>query len=154
MGWLTNKIGQWSLRQQKEELETYLSILKSMDGPEIGFVLAIATHMRHGLESAHVDLMDPMACAAHKPDIAIELSRLINKFQKQGAPHIASGLMVWAHTIRAAIQPELRGIARAMWGELQRGFPYVQTASLNERGESLNIEGAINFPAGFTPQPI
>ena len=157
MGWLSNKVGQWAGGRQQEEMQTFIAMLRTMDSTEIGLVVAGATHMRHGLESSGHNVMDPIVYTSQNPTFAIFLSRTIAECQKQGRTHDAAGLMVWLHTMRAGIRIELRGLAREMWGQLSRGFPHVETSSIGIRGLSggaLNIQGATEYPAGFTPTPL
>jgi hypothetical protein len=68
----------------------------------------------------------------------------------------AASLILWVHTIRATINPNLRVKVREMWGELARGFPHIEEgAKLVEMmtGESLDLREAGTYPDGFTPRP-
>ena len=40
------------------------------------------------------------------------------------------GYMVWAHTLRAAKIPEIKGAAVEMWGHINRGFGYALNSDL------------------------
>lgn len=157
VGWFSNKVDGWALGKQEQELSSFVAVLKAMDNVELGYLIAMATHMRHGLEEKGHNVMDPILYAAQNPKIAILLSGIIAEFQKQGRPHDAAALMVWAHTRRGGIRVELRGIVRSMWEELERGFPYVESSASSMRdpnGLPVNIAGANLFPIGFTPKPI
>jgi hypothetical protein len=156
MGWLSNKINKWSSDKQREELASFVDNLRAMDAPEIGYVLAIATHIRHGMEGDGHNIMDPIVYTAQNPGFALFLSRMIIEAQKQGRTQEAAGLMIWLHTARAGIRLELRSFGREMWAQLERGFPYVQQAALAGlpiAATHANITGATQFPAGFTPTP-
>ena len=77
MGWLSNKIDQWSLSSQQKELNVFVGLLRAMDGPEIGLVVAMATNMRHALEGNGRNLMDPIIYATQNPAFNIFLRRAI-----------------------------------------------------------------------------
>lgn len=156
MGWLLNKFNQWAGRKEKDELQQFLDMLKAMDGSELGLVVAGATHMRHALFSAGHNVMDPIVYTAQNPAFLIFLSNLIRECQKSGRKQDAASLIVWLHTMRGAIRLELRGLAREMWAQLSRGFPHVVDAAPAMKaldGKPLNIDGAAQFPEGFTPTP-
>jgi len=156
MSWLSNKFEQWAVNGLKEELSTFVNALKSMDGQEIGFIVALATNGRHVFEEKEHNLMDPIVCASKDPEAIFLLIRLKRDMQKRGRFHVVPALMVWIHTIRAAMHIELRGLAREMWGQLERGFPYVEESAFtafNLDGRLLKIDGADQFPIGFSPTP-
>jgi hypothetical protein len=156
MGWLSNKINQWSSDKQREELASFVANLGAMDGTEIGFVLAIATHIRHGMEADGHNVMDPIVYTAANPGFALLLSRAVAEAQKQGRTPEAAALMIWLHTARAGIRLELRSLGRQMWSNLERGFPYVERAAiagLPIPAKVPNVSGASQFPAGLAPMP-
>lgn len=62
-------------------------------------------------QSAHPELIP-----AKHPAAAWRVNRMIRKVQKQN-PAMASGLMVWLHTLRASDVPELRLAGRELWGQ-------------------------------------
>lgn len=156
MGWLSRKVDHWASDKQREELASFVSNLKAMDGAEIGYVLAIATHIRHGMEGDGHNVMDPIVYTAQNPTFALYLSRMIIGAQGQGRNQEAAALMIWLHTMRAGIRLELRSLARELWSQLERGFPFVQQAVLGGlpiAARHPNVSGANEFPAGFTPIP-
>jgi len=103
--------------------------------------VACATDWRHKLHDEGCDLLDPSICLAKDPMITFRLSNAIGKLQRSGNPQLAAGLMVWVHTLRAMTRPELRTLGRAMWRELERGFPHVEEAALPcARNVSLSPE--------------
>lgn len=156
MGWLSNKINAWSSGKQREELSGFIENLRAMDASEIGFVLAIATHIRHEMESDGHHIMDPIVYTVQNPGFALFLSRLIAEAQKQGRLPEAAALMIWLHTACAGIRLELRSLGRELWAQLERGFPFVQQAALAGLPISAahpNVMGASQFPAGLAPVP-
>ena len=144
---------------QQRQIDSYLLKLRAMDADEIGYVVALAAHMRNKfLDETGIDLLDPYAATAADPDCVIKLSKTADYFQKKGmiGRINAAGIMVWIHTLRATINPDIRMTVRAMWGELSRGFPYVQDGARllkNMTGDTLVLSGAGRYPDGLTPQP-
>ena len=156
MGWLTKKFDQWASSKQREELTRFIDMLRSMDGAELGHVVALATHLRHGLEDEGHNVMDPIVYTAQNVTFALFLSRTSIQLQKKQQTQEAAGMMIWLHTVRAAIRLELRSLGRDMWRQLERGFPYVEESALHFRqlsGVWLNISDARQFPAGLSPEP-
>jgi hypothetical protein len=70
MGWLERKFYNWGIGAQKREIDPWLDNLRSVNGDEVGALLAVATHIRHGLElRLGVDLLDPILTHTAKPDL-------------------------------------------------------------------------------------
>jgi hypothetical protein len=156
MGFFSRKIDKWAVKTQANEMSDFVSKLESMDGEDIGFVLAMAAHYRNGLSSGQ-ELMNPIAFAAINPTAALQLNRAIRDLQKHGRQSEAAGVMIWLHTTRAASSLELRGLGRKMWRELERGFSHVGKGAaifFNMTGIILDVENANRFPEGLTPEPV
>lgn len=154
--WLGKKIGEWATNTQREEMGKFVDLLKGMDGEEIGMLVAVATHMRHELESEGHHLLDPIIYTSQNPKICALLNGLIGSLQKEGKTPDAAALMVWLHTSRAGQTAELRSLGRAIWGELQRGFIHASSAAKSFEalaGVRLNTSGFDSFPIGLTPVP-
>jgi len=157
MGVFKNLFDRWALKKQKKELTAFTSNLQAVDGPELGLVVAIATHLRHQLEIDGHNILDPINYFSIRPEFPYFLSTTIIQFQKERRTQEAAGLMIWLHTFRSAARLELRALGRNMWKELERGFPYVEEGAAGYRvmmGIDLNVEGAESFPLGLTPEPI
>ncbi|EPM0510240.1 TPA: hypothetical protein QDZ12_004212 [Pseudomonas putida] len=156
MGMFARLISSWAIKGQKKDLQRFIDQLAAMDSGEIGFVLAIATHLRNNLEESGYRLMDPLIDYPADPTVVIRLQRLIREFQRTGAMSDAAGAMVWMHTMRVGGQHELRGLARKMWGELARGMPHVVGASVDVyrlTNKFPNTSGYDQYPQGLTPTP-
>ena len=157
MGWLASRFNRWASDKQQGELTSFIANLRAMDGAEIGYVLAIATHIRHGMQGDGHNVMDPIVYSAQNPTFALYLSRMIVGAQKQGRNVEAAALMIWLHTMRAGIRIELRTLGRELWSQLERGFPFVEQAvagGLPIAATRPNVTDASQFPAGFTPTPL
>jgi hypothetical protein len=153
----SNILNKWATSIQRKEIKEFICNLKVMDSQELGFVVAVATDIRHRLESEGHVLMDPISYVALEPQFPHFLSSTIVRLQKQGQPVDAAGMMIWAHTFRAANRLELRGLGREMWGELERGFPYIEESAsgfMRLTGKWLDISGANSFPIGLSPKPL
>jgi hypothetical protein len=155
MGWLERKFYNWGIGAQKREIDPWLDNLRSVNGDEVGALLAVATHIRHGLElRLGVDLLDPILTHTAKPDLIFELHRIVKHCQSTGQQSDAAGVMVWLFTLRCGAALELRQRGRELWKELQRGYPHVKEAadSLGAlSGKTINIDGFDRVPIGLEP---
>lgn len=159
MWFLTTNIAQGFARvAQKRDVNSFISIIKSMDGREVALVALLANNFRREFEKeTRVDLHDPMMAFDNDPGIVLQLSMKARKFQISGQHPAAASVMVWVHTLRGAADPHLRKYSREVWGELERGFEYVDEASamlMLEERMMISPDGATDFPIGFTPTPI
>lgn len=157
MGWFSRLFDKWATGKQREEMANFVSLLRAMDGAELGHVVALATHVRHQLEAMGHNPMDPIIYTAINPGFPLFLSRTTIALQKQNRPQDAAAFMVWVHTARAGVRLELRGLGRELWKELSRGFDHVNEGALSllmVTGVSINIEGSDEYPKGLTPEPL
>lgn len=157
MAWLARRIDAWASGRQQKEVSDYVARLRSMDGAEIGMVVAMATHFRHLFAAQGHDVMDPMLSTTINPALPSFVAKLIRQAQQAQQLPQAGALMVWLHTLRGAVRLELRQSARDMWRELARGFPHVDDARYNLleiTGRLTDVDGADQFPKGFTPDPL
>ena len=155
--WIGNKILEKSIEVQKKEIARFIDNIKAMDGSEVGSILATATHIRNQLiDQYDWDLQDPILLCFTKPNIAIEINQLIKAFQENDDTVSAAGMMVWLFTVRAAMSPDIRGLGRELWGQLERGFDHVEEARiqiLSLGGKIIDIDGYEKFPIGMEPTP-
>ena len=137
--------------------KAFISGLRSADGEELGMVVAFATDWRRTIAQSGIDLLYPDQCIRDDPFISYKLAKKIGYLQKAGKPEIASGLMVWVHTLRSIHSLELRPNGREMWGELERGFAWVEVSAeilARIKGFPLDVHGYNSFPDGLTPKPL
>ncbi|WP_338799531.1 hypothetical protein V9K81_08710 [Pseudomonas monteilii] len=154
---LAKLLNPWFVRIQKREMKAFTDALSSMDGKEIGFLLAIATHQRNHWEDQGVLLMDPLVYYPADPTIVLRLQGVLKEYQKSKQMTDASGAMVWIHTMRVGGQHELRPYAREMWRQLGRGFPHVLESALEIMAITSmcpRTSGYDQFPKGLTPDPL
>lgn len=157
MGWFKSKVDKFVERAFIEEITGFVQCLRGMDAAELGYIVALSTHLRQIMQCNGHQIMNPIVYVNRNPEIIIRISTAIKEAQEQGQFQKAAGLMVWLHTTRASIRPEIRVIARDMWCQLARGFPHVHTAAAYmkfSKGMELNTEGSNEFPFGFAPEPL
>ena len=126
-----------------------------MDSKELGLVVALATDRRHAIEEGGRNISDPILCNHEHPEFVLELSRVAKEFGSEN-PLLTLALTIWVLTLRATMKPEFRHYGREIWGDLERGFPFVELSALEALPiiGPLKIDGYDNFPIGFTPEPL
>jgi hypothetical protein len=130
MGWLRQNIENWTSGARLRELHDFTEKAKNHTDMELGTVVAMATACRLIFQRAYsVDLLNPPVALAQMPFLALEIGRHIKAAQAERNFAVASGMMVWLHTVRAVETMELLPAANDMWSQLSRGFPYVQDAA-------------------------
>ncbi|MEG8916433.1 hypothetical protein ACUIG5_00025 [Raoultella ornithinolytica] len=157
MGFFTTAVNKWATKSQLKEITGFVNNLKVMDASELGMVMAVATHIRHGLQARGDDVLDPVICFSLNPGITYSLSSTVVDLQKSNQYSDAAGFMVWVHTLRSANSLELRQQGRDMWNELSRGFDHVPDAAhqiLILTGKAVMYDGYYEYPKGLTPTPL
>ncbi len=156
--WFKRKIQIASVKTATEDLERFLKSLRGTSDEEIGMLVVVATMIRVNLRKGgrlpddYLRIPARGDGSAHAP---LYLSRLIRTFQKIDQPTDASGAMVWLHTLRSLAFPELRVLGREMWGELQRGFPYVERSfSEFEAMTNSPVSAEVRKEARFLPSDL
>ncbi|PHR17864.1 MAG: hypothetical protein COA41_11230 [Sphingopyxis sp.] len=147
----------WARKRQVKELQSFVEQLRSMDGQDLGMILAVATDSRIKLERQGFRLMDPIVDAPTDPGAAVRLNSIIRGLQAEGKFPEAASVMVWLHTIRVGTNIQLRQVAREMWRELTRGMPHVHAASLDlmrSGSKAIFVDGYEQYPAGLAPDPL
>jgi hypothetical protein len=139
----------------ERDLNEVISLIKGMDAEEIAVVLALAADFRNSDANLRESLLDIYRlCGKDYMMLPFELSQLVKQLQQQKKYSDAGAVMVWLHTVRCAQHPQVRYLAKQMWGELERGFPLISLAAQEiERIEhrTLIIDRATEFPEGLNP---
>ena len=126
LGKLFNK---WAMKRQVKEATDFLGRLKSMNSDELGIPLVVTLEAAEMIrEEKGLDVFDPFATMATDPSASFYYSTLAIKLQKMEREILAPGAMVWAHTLRATVNHEIRNLVRQIWVELNRGSPFVENA--------------------------
>lgn len=140
-------------RQLKESL-SFLDALKSLSGPEMGELLLLATHIRHGLEQSGCNVLTPLEVRLTQPHATSNMIKQVQMFKQARNDTAAAAMMVWALSTRATSCQELFGTGRDIWTELSRGKPYLQVAREKAAlsGLHVDIKDADQTPYIFTLQ--
>jgi len=145
------------INMQLKDSQNFLANLKVADGQELGLTVALATHFRNEWSEKGIDVSDPIVTHNLNPSLVIDIIKQIQDLQRTDGEVLASGLMVWVHSLRAGNDLKLRAVAREIWGELERGFPFVEQAKVNAKffiPTTLITNDYDRFPKGLTPKPV
>jgi hypothetical protein len=138
------------------QLAAWLKMLQTLDGSELGLPVAFAAHFRNKYSLTGRNFNKPAEIAHFDPDFVVRMIDEVHRLQASGLQYMAPGIMIWVHSFRAAHDLELRPLGRQMWGELARGFPFVEQAAIEVApltGFELDIAGYREFPEGLSPTP-
>lgn len=142
------KLQRWTAKEQREELVYFIDMLK---GAEIGaraMVVAAATDFRNTV----MESPEFLKARAGGLDV-IFLVKTYQSAQKMNLQHIAAGIAVWIHTLRAEKEISNRHVAKEMWALLASSFDEVEEAAdmmaLIMGGREPNIDGYDQIPIGF-----
>lgn len=121
------------LRMARVEIEEYIAELASVDDNQRGGIGVVAAVIRTNMEDDGVippGFFDIDAIGRHDPDKTFQwkLYKAVFEFRKAGRWMDVSGTMVWLYTVQCLHEPELRPLGRALWREIARGFPHMDTA--------------------------
>lgn len=152
---IKHMVHNWRMRKQQLEFDRWYETLNAMNGDELGAVIVIATSARHLLEKEYgVELLDPAVARTRCVDLVVGLDGCINALRAKGNEPLATGAMVWLHTLRCVGSAEMRSRGRLLWQTLQRGMPHAENAVriLSEIGiEELDITDFDQIPVGLGP---
>lgn len=156
-GWLGQKFQHWAADKQRDEMQRFVTSLRGQTAEELGVVVLMATIVRLTVEERTLPptLLEGLSHTEADLYAPLHIGRLIKDLQKQGSMPQAAGAMVWLHSVRAILTPELRLLGREMWAELKRGFEHVSTARidlmlLTERP----VDSRFASEALYTPTPL
>lgn len=126
----------WGAKSKVKQVQDYLDILKGIPESDRGFLVVYATEVRlqmyeKGLLSA--DIFDGPAGEKNKnyyerTQAAPRLCQLAESFQRDNQLLDVAAVMVWTHSLRGLITPEMVPLVKEMWAELSKGFPYATNA--------------------------
>ena len=109
-----------------EDIEKDTKYLQGGDDEDISLIVGVSTLGRYEMDKT-IPLTKILSLGLLNNPNDIEyaqatLSKTLKSLQSDSSFALASGMMVWLHSIRAYRYPEIRFYAREMWKELQRGF--------------------------------
>jgi hypothetical protein len=154
----TRRRREWLARSRpvhERDLNKTITLIRGMDPAEIGLVLAVAADARNGKTTLNDALLDLYALEGQIGAMwSFVMSRRIQEFQRQNHYLDAAAWTIWLHTVRAAEDRQLRYLAKQMWSELERGFPYVEDCAREYEAAgkgTLMIVRGTEFPKGLNP---
>ena len=129
VNWLKRRIQLKAVQASREDIERFIDFLKGVPDKEVAGIVIYATAIRLKFHQQGImpeDLFDWPNLNPSKPlEIVLpSLGAIARGFQQNGQTGDACALMVWLHSLRAYVMPEIRHLGQAMWSELQRGFPH------------------------------
>lgn len=149
-------LSKWAIKRQLSEANHFLEMLRVAEDSGLGLVVATAADYRIAHAVIGKDLSRPMEIASQYPTFVTDTLFEAKRRNAVGLPEMASGLMVWVHTLRSKNDAHIREQAQEIWSNLARGFPYVEEVVddyFDATGRQLRIDGFEQFPEGFTPDP-
>ena len=142
--------------RMKNEINEYITALRGADDDEVGLALVAAIHFRNiYLYRTDIDLFDPALALVSDPGLALKFSKEIEECQAENRNIDAVPLLVWAHSLRAIQNPQIRALGREMWGELQRGKKHALKKSEDFEliiGRRVDLTGLDDVPEGLSPR--
>ena len=160
LDWLKRKMLDRMAAAQRKELKTFLMALRRMGDEELGAVVFFTGLARVVVEqnaaqlgfAQGISLLAPLAFCQADTDCAAKLGRMIRECGREENPQLATGYLVWLHTVRGVMNPLLRQGACDVWGLLERGFPHTATFAANLGADLSKIPDYDAFPEGFKPE--
>lgn len=137
-----------SEKLQEYELQDFMTYLKSLDNETLGLTVVLATLARQQIkEEMGLDVINPEQSIKSSPKIIYTLSSYTEKLQKEGNLAMAGAYMVWVHTLRASVNPQLRDEMKAAWLLLREGFPFINVGLETCRMMGLSINTDSDYTA-------
>ena len=147
LNYLRGKIQRWAAKQQKDELQYFVDMLKGAELGGVALTVALATDFKNVVMTTsdfEKTRKDGMAC--------VFLVKTYQRLQKMKFFPNAAGVAVWLHTERAYTNLTLVPLAKEMWSLLSGAFPYVEEAAYGYEKmlqKDLNLSGFWIIPDGF-----
>ena len=138
-GWLGGMMQERAARAGGREVERFVRGLEGTGDNDLGVLVAVATAVRINLEIQGI-LPDGLFADHTLPppeklgQYQWRINRVGRQFARMGLETDAVGVNIWSFSLRCLNVPGLRPLGRAMWVELARGFPHVESAL--EAGEA------------------
>ena len=140
--------------RMKNEINEYITLLRSADDDEVGLALLAAVDFRNQyLAETGIDLFEPKLALFADDNLSFKFARQIEESQAENGI-LAVPLLVWAHTLRATQNPMVRELGREMWGELLRGLDHVDEKIESFQfviGRTPDLTGMGKVPDGLSP---
>lgn len=118
-GWLEKRMS----RTMRDEADRFLVSLKGADQGALDVVAATTLYWASFYASKGRDLYAMELWLPKEMLFPTEIVSSIKALQKGGGQSSVPGLMVWLHSARALLYPELRLAGREIWAELEKATP-------------------------------
>lgn len=141
--WVAKQVGVTPLPLQIEEAAEFTEKLSRVGDIEMGNIADMVAEYRFAFEKRGIEVSAPLDYIQKKPAIITRLEEFLKDLEKNNDQVRMAAIMVWLHTMRAALaevkrpNPKFMGIVKQMWAELSRGFS--------------DISGDNDYPQGFDP---
>jgi hypothetical protein len=158
--WLLNKAVKRSSENKVKELQNYLNILRDTPDFDRGFIVVLATVTRLQMQENDIlpsNLFEGPAGVKNnnsyeRANVALKLSQIVEHLQRENRIQDAAAVMIWAHSVRGLVTPEMVPLVKEMWAELSKGFVYIDDGIATFealKGDSLTIADSNQF--NFVP---
>jgi len=149
-GWLEKKTS----ATMRADAERFLVSLQGAEQMALDAVAATTIYWASFYAAKGRDLYAMALWIPGEKLFPVELVSSIKALQKGGGQSSATGLMVWLHSARALLYPELRLAGRNIWSELAKATPDAQTladevAAANGQFAIINLISQV--PVGLEP---
>ncbi|MEI7605804.1 MAG: hypothetical protein WCJ64_00325 [Rhodospirillaceae bacterium] len=126
LNWARKKAFNPSLGAKKVGATSYLQFLRTAPSEDIGAILAVATGQRKFLEARYgVSLLDPGSIQKDSKIICRDMRFFAANLSDDSNAGAEIGIWLWIFTLESSQDLEMRPMGRAIWREIQRGFPHV-----------------------------
>lgn len=150
---LKGLMNRWQRGREEKEIRSFRERLETLSDEELGTMLASASDMRHNLlREQGDDLLQPYSVIEHDRHLPLKMAGFANQLVMSNNQFDANPVLLWTHTLRAAVTPELKPEAVAIWREMRRGHPHLEAGAAvmeDYRGRRPQMEGAERIPVGF-----
>ena len=142
------KVQRWAAKEQRDELQYFVDMLKGADIGARAMVVAAATDFRNTIMQSE-DFKQAQASGGE----ILFLHQFYRSLQTAEMGQVAAGVAVWIHTLRADKEISNLYAAKEMWALLAASFADVEIAAedmaLFMGGRALDIGGYDRIPIGF-----
>lgn len=149
-GWLEKRTS----ASMRDDADRFLVSLKGADQMALDTVAATAAYWASYYASKGRDLYSMESWLLSHKLFPVELVSSIKTLQKSGSASSAPGLMVWLHSARALLYPDLRLGGRNIWSELAKASPDAQGLAdelAAATGRFLIVCHVSQVPSGLEP---
>lgn len=162
-GFFKRKIQMAAVKAATEDLSRFKAGLVGMTKEELGQLVALAHLMgsklaREGvlpqLDDDFLANCDLMGQESIDKEPMLAMGNIIRIYQKENMNQSALGIMVWLHSLRAVVYPEIRQLGREMWVELARGFPYASEQLANLLEHEKNYDESLGENLDYVPPEL